>query len=109
MGHANASTRFSWLMLVASILLSESAIAQDLEPRRWSHMPTGLYIVGLGYAYTEADLYFNPVWKITDGNARLNNVGFRAIRTFDVAGKSARVDLVLPYTSGRYSGDVDNE
>ncbi len=96
------------LILVGSSL-SESANAQDLEPRRWNHIPTDQYIVGLGYSYTEADVYFSPVLKITDGTARLNSVGFGAIRTFDLAGKSARFSLLLPYTSGRWEGDVDNE
>jgi hypothetical protein len=95
--------------LLTSLGLPESASAQDLEPRRWSHLPIGQNIVGLGYSYTEADIYFNPVWKITDGTVRLNSLGLRAIRTFDLAGKSARFSLLLPYTSGRWAGDVDNE
>ena len=96
------------LVLIGSVL-TESATAQDLEPRRWNHIPTDQYIVGLGYAYTEADIYFSPVLNITDGTARLNTVGFGAIRTFGLAGKSARFSLLLPYTSGRWEGDMDNE
>ncbi len=96
------------LMLIGFVL-SESVDAQDLEPRRWNHIPTDQYIAGFGYSYTEANIYFSPVWKITNGTARLNSLGFGAIRTFDLAGKSARLSLLLPYTSGRWAGDVDNE
>lgn len=82
--------------LLTSLGLSEPASAQDLEPRRWSHLPIGQNIVGLGYSYTEANIYFNPVWKITDGTAWLNSLGIGGIRTFDLAGKTARFSLLLP-------------
>jgi len=103
-------TRYLLLSLVfISSVLTESADAQDLEPRRWNHIPTDQYIVGLGYSYTEANIYFNPAFKIVDGSARLNSFALGGIRTFDLAGKSARISLLLPYTSGRWSGNVDDE
>ena len=89
--------------------LSERASAQDLEPRRWSHLPIGQTIVGVGYVYTEADIFFSPVLKITDGTSRINGLGFTAIHSFELAGKSARISLLLPYVSGRWDGDVDGE
>jgi len=97
------------LMLLISFGLPERASAQDLEPRRWSHLPIGQTIVGVGYVYTEADIFFSPVLKITDGTSRINGLGFSAIHTFDLAGKSARISLLLPYVSGRWDGDVDGE
>ncbi len=97
------------LMLLISLGLPESASAQDLEPRRWSHLPIGQTIVGVGYVYTEANIFFSPVLKITDGTSRINSLGFTAIHTFDLAGKSARISLLLPYVSGRWDGDVDGE
>ena len=43
-------------ILFAIILLTGAGLptlvnAQDLEPRRWSHLPIGMNIVGAGYAY----------------------------------------------------------
>ncbi len=89
--------------------MPERVCAQDLEPRRWSHLPVGQNIVGVGYVYTEANVFFNPVWKLTDATSQINSLGFTAIHTFDLAGKSARFSLALPYVSGRWEGDVDNE
>ncbi len=108
-GSATLIRNLLQILVLIGPVLTESVNAQDLEPRRWSHLPTDQYMVGLGYKYTEADIYFNPVWKITDGTARLNSLGLGAIRTFDLAGKSARFSLLLPYTSGRWEGEVDNE
>ena len=90
-------------------VLPASVSAQDLEPRRWNHIPSDLYILGVAYAYTDANVYFNPALKISDGTARLNSLGLGLMRTFDLAGKSARISLLLPYTSGRWSGNLDDE
>jgi hypothetical protein len=99
----------SVLILLISIGLTEQANAQDLEPRRWSHLPTGLNIVGLGYGYTEADIFFSPVLKITDGTSRINSLGLNLMHVFELAGKSARVSVKLPYVSGRWEGNIDGE
>ena len=72
-------------------------------------MPTGLNIIGMGYAYTDAFVYFNPAFKITDAQARINGFGFSAIRSFDLAGKSARISLMVPYASGRWQGFLEDE
>jgi len=97
------------ILLLVSAVLAEQASAQDLEPRRWSHLPIGQTIVGMGYAYTEANVFFSPVLKLTDGTSRINGLGFSAIHTFGLAGKSARISLLLPYASGRWEGDLDGE
>ena len=99
---------FSVFLLISAGLPSLVS-AQDLEPRRWSHLPIGQNIVGVGYIYTEANVFFSPVWKITDGTSRINGLGISAIRTFDLAGKSARISLLLPYVSGRWEGNIDDE
>lgn len=97
------------ILLLMNLGLVEKVSAQDLEPRRWSHLPTGQNIVGAGYVYTEADVFFSPVFKITHATSRINGLGVSAIHTFDLAGKSARFSLMLPYVSGRWEGDIDNE
>ena len=48
-------------VLLVSPGLSEQVNAQDLEPRRWSHLPSGLNIVGVGYVYTQADIFVGQV------------------------------------------------
>ena len=97
------------VMLLAAFALPIQAKAQDLEPRRWGYLPSGLTIVGVGYAYTDSFVYFSPFWKITDTSAEINSFGVSAIYTFDMAGKSARISFLLPYVSGRWEGTVDNE
>ena len=45
------------LILLISFGLPEKVSAQDLEPRRWSHLPIGQTIMGVGYVYAEADIF----------------------------------------------------
>jgi hypothetical protein len=97
------------ILLLISLGLPGQVSAQDLEPRRWNHLPTGLNLVGVGYAYTEADVFFNPVFKISDATSRINSVGLQFIHIFDLAGKSARISLLVPSLSGRWEGVVDDE
>ena len=97
------------ILLLIGLGASGQASAQDLEPRRWSHLPIGLNVAGGGYTYTDANIYFNPIWNITNGTAQINTFGLGVIHTFDLAGKSARFSLLLPYSSGRWDGDVDGE
>ena len=97
------------LTLLVVVALPDQVNAQDLEPRRWGHLPTGMTVVGVGYGYTDSFVYFSPFWKIKDTTAEINSLGVSALYTFDLAGKSARISFLLPYLSGRWEGNVDGE
>jgi len=97
------------LVLLVALGWTGASYAQDTEPRRWTNLPTGLNFVGVGYAYTEGDIYFDPVMRIEDGTFELHTGIFSYIRTLAVAGKSARVDFNLPYAAGRWEGTVNGE
>lgn len=84
--------------------LAQSCLAQDIEPRRWSHLPLGSNFGGVAYAYTEGEIYLNPVLRIEDGEFELNTAAFKYIHAFELLGKSARVDLAQVYQSGHWSG-----
>ena len=50
------------MVLFLLTMLSLPLQAQDLEPRRWSHLPIGLdALVHLGTGYTNGDILFDPV------------------------------------------------
>jgi hypothetical protein len=83
--------------------------AQELEPRRWSHLPTGTHMAGVGYAYTSGDVFFNPVLKLQDVEVDLHTVLAKYIQTFELLGKSARVDLIQGYQDGHWTGLLDGE
>lgn len=88
-------------------LLAAPCLAQDIEPRRWSHLPIGANFAGMAYAYSSGDIFLNPVLRIEDGQFDLNTAGIQYIRSFELFGKSARFDVTQPYQSGTWSGLLD--
>jgi len=83
--------------------------AQDLEPRRWTQMPTGLNFAGIGAGHIEGDIFFDPVLLVEEATFDMEAFGLVYVRSFGFLGKSARVDFSLPYRAGRWEGTVDGE
>jgi hypothetical protein len=102
---------FTITLLALGIFLipADQSFAQDLEPRRWSHLPMGLNIFGTGVASIDGDITFDPVLQVEDGTFQLYSLGTSYVRSFELLGKSSRVDFKLPYVYGRWEGTVGGE
>jgi hypothetical protein len=75
------------------------ARGQDIEPRLYSNVPVGLnYAIG-AYAYAKGRLAFDPSLPIVDAQYRSDAEILGYLRSFDWGGKSAKLDVVLPYSS----------
>jgi hypothetical protein len=97
-----------WCLCVFAIWgLPFLCLAQELEPRRWSHLPTGANFVAIGYAYTKADISLDPVLRIDNGRMEMYTWAAKYIRTFELLQKSARIDVVQGYQNGRWSGLIN--
>lgn len=97
------------LVTLASTALPIAALAQDLEPRRWSHLPVGMNVAGVAYAYTDGDLSFDPVLQIEDGNVENHTGAATYARAFDCFGKTGRLDVIVPYQKSRWHGLLEGE
>ncbi|MBL8201575.1 MAG: transporter [Chromatiales bacterium] len=71
---------------------------QELEPRAYSNTPTGLNFLLAGYGYTEGNLSFDPSVPIEGADLRTNSAVVAWARSLGVRGRSAKVDIVAPYT-----------
>ena len=102
--------RFLIALLGIGILYSPALLhAQDLEPRAYANAPVGMNFLLVGYQYSEGGLIFDPVLPITDANAKVD-IGLLAyVRTLDIAGKSAKAGVLLPYADLYADGYVDGE
>lgn len=91
---------------VAALLLGHALLgrAQELEPRRWSHLPINANFAGAGYAFTTADIYFDPVLQLQDVELEVDTVAVKYIRTAELLGRSVRVDFTLPYQQAEWNG-----
>lgn len=81
--------------------------AQDTEPRRWTQMPTGLNFIGVAANYIKGDIFLDPVLLAEDVTFEMAGTGLAYIHSFGMLGRSARVDVSVPYASGRWQGLVD--
>lgn len=89
------------------MLLSSPAFAQELEPRRWSHLPIGQNYASLNYAHTKGDIAFDPVLGIEDAVVDLDTVLVGYVRSFELFGKSARIEVRQAWHHGQWSGLVN--
>lgn len=91
-------------VFAASLWISGSLSAQELEPRRWGHLPLGSNFAGLGYIRSEVDIALDPVLRLTDVEVELDTAAVKFIHTFELFGKSARFDLVQANQQGDWTG-----
>jgi len=97
-----------WVFLALLFLCcSHPCLADELEPRRWAHLPINTNFLGAGYAYTEADIGLDPVLKLEDVQMEMDTWAAKYIRTFSLLDKTARIDVLQAYQEGSWTGLLD--
>lgn len=94
------------LITLLGLFFTSSSVAEELEPRRWSHLPIDMNFTGAAYAYTDADIGFDPVLKLKNVQMDLHTWAAKYIRTFSLLDRTARVSVLQAYQEGRWSGSV---
>jgi len=82
---------------VVLLALGSPAVAQDLEPRAYSNSPVGMNFVIAGYSYSQGGVAFDPAVPLTDADIKIHSALFAYVRSLDIAGRSGKFDIVLPY------------
>lgn len=99
-----SSSTTKTILFALLITFSIYSFAQDLEPRRWTNTPIGINIAGLGYGYTDGDIFLIPVLKVEDGQVNINALAGKYIHSFKFLKKLARVDVLLPFAAIEWDG-----
>jgi hypothetical protein len=94
---------------VIAILLFANANAQDLDPRRYTNIPVGQNFLALAFTYSEGDVNVSSSIPLSDAKIRIDGPALAYLRTFALAGKSASVDVLLPYVCVAGSAVLDGE
>jgi len=97
------------LTVTGCLLCGRSLLAQDLDPRRWSHLPADVNYAGVGYFYTQGDIMFDPVLDLMDVEVEAQTFAAKYIRTFEWLKRSARIELTAPYQDIRWEGLLQGE
>lgn len=66
-----ASGRFRTGLALTLALPALTCHGQDIEPRRWSHLPMGSNFIGGAYAYPPGEIAFYPLLGIEDAESEL--------------------------------------
>ncbi len=90
-------------------LLPAVLFASEMEPRRWTHLPIGASFIAAAAVHTNGDIFADPVLRIVDGEVEANTVLTSYLHSFDLLGKSARVDVRLPYQRIKWQGLLDGD
>ena len=96
-------------MFYIPIFLNTVLSAQDLEPRRWTVIPTGINIISIGYGRTSGDLLFDPVVQIEDADVTIDTLYAVYVRSFKLGDMSSRLDILVPWQSIRWEGLLRGE
>lgn len=92
------------LLLSNFILLAIIVNAQELEPRGLTNIPLGTNYLVAGYSFSGGNILFDPALPLEDTNARLNTFVGAYVRSINFFGLSSKVDAVLAYGIGDWTG-----
>ena len=98
------SIKFTLSLLTLFSLSMMPLFSQDLEPRRWTVIPVGTNVIGIGYGHTFGDLLLDPVLQVENAVVKVDTLAVSYIRSFSLAGKTVRFDAFLPWHSAKWEG-----
>ena len=78
-------------------LVTVAGSAQELEPRAYRTMPTGLNAAALVYVFSSGNVVTEPSTPIEDLEADVHTVVLAYVRSFGLFGRSANLMVSLPY------------
>lgn len=87
------------IMAFGLITMVSTVHGQVLEPRAYTNTPVGMNFLLVGYQNSEGGLLFDPALPITNANAKVDMGLIGYVRTLDIASKSAKAGLLVPYAS----------
>ena len=90
-------------------LLSLRAFAQEIEPRAYSNAPVGVNFVVAGLVRTQGGLSFDASVPVTNAELDTSSAVFAYARVLDIGGKSAKFDVIVPYTHLQGTADYRDQ
>ena len=82
--------------------------AQEVEIRRWNHLPINENFATVNFAHTEGDIAVDPTLRLEDVTVDLETWLLGYVRTFKLLDKTARVEVRQAWQSGTWEGLVDD-
>ena len=102
----SVAARIALLMTLGAMCTAPSARGQDLTPRAYVITPLRSNAIVVTDIYNDGDLNFEGVVPIEDASGTINAVAVGFYRSLSLLGRSANVNVVLPYGNGTFDGVV---
>lgn len=108
MDNTISKVKLSCLLVNLGLLLALTMplylVSQELEPRSRVNLPRNLNFFATGYAYASGNVLLDASLPLDDFNGRINTIILAYVRSVNFFGKSAKVDAILPFAGGDYTG-----
>lgn len=88
-----------WVALITVLIVVAGTQAQSLEPRFYSNTPVGMNFVLGGYAFSTGGVAADPSVELENGDIDIHAPFMAYARSLGLWGKSAKFDMVVPYSS----------
>lgn len=96
------------LLSCVLLVVPLAGLGNDVLPRMFTNVPTGLNFLSVGYTRSEGNVTVDPSLAV-DVTARLHTYALSYARSFPFLGQSALVTATLPYADLTLSGIVQGE
>ncbi|WP_303902458.1 transporter [Thiohalomonas denitrificans] len=91
-------------LLLLAAMTASALQAQELEPRSYANLPVGTRFLLTGYSYSEGGILADPAVRLENADAKVHAGFVGYLQALDVAGRSARLKLLVPYARLSASG-----
>jgi len=100
------SRRFlaSCVVLLAGLSSAGTVRAQDLDPGTYTNAPVGANVLVLALGRTNGEIIFDLTLPVEDATAAINAGTVIYARALGLAGRAARIEVMVPYTWGSAEG-----
>lgn len=83
--------------MVLIILFPCLSSSQEMDPRNYSSIPSGLNALALAYAYSTGDIVADATSPIKDLELTSNNIALGYLRSFGLFGKLCKIQVAVPF------------
>jgi len=92
------------VLVGATLVLIGKAEAQELEPRAYRSLPTGLNFFVLHYGRSTGNVVSDASSPVQDLRAEVDTATLAYVRSLSVFGRSASIRVAVPFVSASASG-----
>jgi hypothetical protein len=92
--------------LIFWFLFSSALFGQDLEPRRWTEIPVGKQVIGVGYAFSFGEVFFDPILQAENATVEMNTIGVSYVLPVRIGKKLGRIDATIPFVFEHWEGTL---